>query len=306
MPSQRFALYNNLSPAAKAGLLMIAASAMFAWMNVTVRLCADYIPAPQLAFFRCFFSLIFMLPWIARYGISSLKTQRIKLYSLRSLLAAVSMLCWFTAVTMIPLAEATALSFTGPLFATAGAALILRETVGWRRWSAVAVGFIGVLIVIRPGAATLSTGAMLALASALMAAAGMLMVKSLSRTEPAPAIVAYMMIYLTPIMLVPALPVWVWPKLELLPYLIVLGIFGALAHVCLTRALAVADTSLVMPFDYLRLPVIALMAYLMFAEVPTIWTWIGGGVIALSTMYIAHREMMRRRKPVALEIPPVS
>lgn len=302
VPALRFAFLRDLSPMAKAALLMVAGAAMFAVMNGVVRLAADWVPPLQLAFFRCFFSLIVMLPWIARYGISSLKTQRIKLYSIRAGLAAVSMLCWFTAVTKIPLAEATALSFTGPLFATAGAALILRETVGWRRWSAVAVGFIGVLIVMRPGAASLSTGAMLALTSAVMAAAGMLMVKSLARTEPAPAIVAYMMIYLTPLTLIPALAVWVWPPLEILPLLLVLGVFGALAHLCLTRALAIADTSLVMPFDYLRLPAAAFIAYAMFTEVPTVWTWIGGAIIALSTLYIARREMSLRRPRVAPDL----
>ncbi|MGQ0676235.1 MAG: DMT family transporter [Rhodospirillales bacterium] len=305
-PTQRMAFLRDLSPAAKAALYMLAATVMFAFMNVIVRLCAEALPPTEVAFFRCFFSLLVMLPWIARYGVSSMKTQRLKLYSLRALLAMVSMICWFTAVATIPLAEATALSFTGPLFATAGAALILRETVGWRRWSAVIVGFAGVLIVVQPGAASLSLGASLALASALLAAAGMLMVKSLSRTEPTPAIVAYMMIYLTPLSLIAALPVWQWPPLALLPWLVALGVVGALAHLCFTHALAAADASAVMPYDYLRLPAAAAMAFLAFAEVPTVWTWIGGAVIALSTMYIAQREMALRRARTAPEIPPAS
>ena len=303
-PTQRMAFIRDLSPTAKAALLMLVSTVMFAFMNVVVRLCAEALPPTEVAFFRCFFSLLVMLPWIARYGVSSMKTQRIKLYSLRAMLAIVSMICWFTAVSTIPLAEATALSFTGPLFATAGAALILRENVGWRRWSAVAAGFAGVLIVVRPGAMTLSLGAGLALASALLAAAGMLMVKSLSRTEPTPAIVAYMMIYLTPLSLIAALPVWQWPPLLLLPWLILLGVVGAVAHLCFTHALATADASAIMPYDYLRLPAAAAMAYLIFAEVPTIWTWIGGAVIALSTMYIAQREMAKRRQQRAPDIPP--
>lgn len=300
------AFIRDLSPIAKAALLMLAATVTFAYMNAIVRLCAETLPPTQVAFFRCFFSLVVMLPWIAHYGVSALKTQRIKLYSTRAILQMVSMLCWFTAITSIPLAEATALSFTGPLFATAGAALILRENVGWRRWSAVVAGFIGVLIVMRPGASALSLGASLALASALMAAAGMLMVKSLSRTEPTPAIVAYMMIYLTPLSLIAALPVWQWPPLSLLPWLVALGVLGALAHLCFTHSLAMVDASAIMPYDYLRLPASAAIAYLMFAEVPTIWTWIGGAVIALSTMYIAHREMVRRRRHTVPDIPPAS
>lgn len=300
------AFIRDLSPVAKAALLMVAATVMFAWMNAIVRMCSTELPPVELAFFRCLFSLLVMLPWIAHYGVSSLKTQRIKLYSVRAILQIVSMICWFTAVASIPLAEATALSFTGPLFATAGAAVVLRETVGWRRWGAVAVGFIGVMIVVRPDTMNLSLGATLALSSALLAAAGMLMVKSLARTEPTPAIVAYMMIYLTPLSLLAALPVWEWPRLEILPWLMLLGLLGAVAHLCFTYALATADASAVMPYDYLRLPAAAAIAYLMFAEVPTVWTWIGGAVIALSTMYIAHREMVLRRRRTAPEIPPAS
>jgi drug/metabolite transporter (DMT)-like permease len=300
------AFLRDLSPAAGAALLMVAATVMFAVMNALVRLCTEALPPTEVAFFRCFFSLLAMLPWIARYGVSAMKTQRIRLYSVRALLATVSMICWFTAVATIPLAEATALSFTGPLFATAGAALILRETVGWRRWSAVAVGFLGVLIVLRPGAVSPSLGASLALASALLGAAGMLMVKSLSRTEPTPAIVAYMMIYLTPLSLIAALPVWQWPALELWPWLAALGVLGAAAHLCFTHALAMGDASAVMPYDYLRLPAAAAMAYAMFAEVPTAWTWIGGAVIALATMYIAHRELLLRRQRGTAGLPPAS
>lgn len=300
IPAGRSAFARDLSPIAKAALWMSGASITFAAMNAIIRLCSAELPPIELAFFRNFFSLLVMLPWVAHYGLSSLKTQRIKLYSIRALLGMVSMICWFTAVASIPLAEATALSFTGPIFATVGAALVLRETVGWRRWSAVAVGFIGVIVVLRPGSVELSTGAMLALASAVMAAAGMLMVKSLARTEPAPAIVAYMVIYLAPISLIPALFVWVWPSPGTWPYLVVLGAFGAVAHICLTRGLAAADASAVMPFDYLRMPFIALMAYLLFDEIPTVWTWIGAGIIAVATLYIAHREITLRRRTAAV------
>jgi drug/metabolite transporter (DMT)-like permease len=302
-PKQRMAFFLGMSPAARAALLMIAATALFAVMNAIVRLCAETLPPTEVAFFRCFFSLVVMLPWIARYGVSALKTQRMKLYSVRAVIQVLSMFCWFTAVSLIPLAEATALSFTGPLFATAGAALILREQVGWRRWSAVVVGFIGVMIVLRPGTVSLTLGAGLALGSALMGAAGWLMVKSLARTEPTPAIVAYMMIYLTPLSLLGALPVWQWPGLAELPWLIALGVLGAVAHLCFTHSLAMADASAVMPYDYLRLPAAAILAYLMFAEVPTVWTWLGAAVIALSTMYIAHREMVRLRRRTTPDIP---
>ena len=303
-PPARRALLRDLPPATRGALLMICAAVVFSAMNAIIRILAADLPAFEIAFFRNFCALIFMLPWVARYGMSSLRTDRIKLYSMRALAGLASMLCWFTAVTLIPLAEATALSFTGPMFATAAAALVLRETVGWRRWGAVAFGFVGVMIIVRPGAVDLSLGASLALASALFMAAGTILVKTLSRTEPTGAIVAYMAIYLAPLSLIPALFVWVWPPMSTWPYLAALGILGAIAHLCYTGALAAADASAVMPLDYMRLPAAALFAYALFAEVPTVWTWAGAGVIVLASTYIAQREIrLRRQRAPAVAAP---
>lgn len=298
------AAFRDLPPAAQGALWMAGAAITFSAMNTIIRVYAQDVPPFQLVFFRNFFSLLIMLPWIVHYGLGSLKTSRVKLYSVRASLSLLSMLCWFTAIALIPLAEAIALSFTGPLFATAGAALVLREKVGWRRWGAILVGFLGVLIVVRPGQVDLSLGASLALLSALCMAAGSLMVKTLARTEPAPAIVAYMVIYLAPMSLIPALFVWQWPPLSAWPWLVVLGIFGALAHLCFTRSLAVADASAVMPLDYLRLPFGAAMAYAVLTEIPTVYTWAGAGVIVASSMYIAQREIkLRRQKPAEVAAP---
>jgi drug/metabolite transporter (DMT)-like permease len=303
-PPARWAIWSDLPPATRGSLLMICAAVVFSAMNAIIRILAEFLPAFEIAFFRNFFALVLMLPWVARYGRASLNMKRFKLYSLRALAGLISMLFWFSAVTMIPLAEATALSFTGPIFATMGAALILRETVGWRRWGAVAVGFIGVLIIMRPGAVQLSLGASLALASAVFMAIGSLMVKTLSRTEPTAAIVSFMVIYLAPLSLIPALFVWVWPPLVALPYLVALGFLGALAHLCYTGALAAADASAVMPLDYMRLPAAALFAYLLFAEVPTVWTWSGAGIIVLASTYIAQREMrLKRQRAPAVAAP---
>jgi len=303
-PAATASPFRDLPPAAQGALWMSGAAVTFSAMNTIIRVYAHEVPPFQLVFFRNFFSLIVMLPWILHFGLGSLKTARVKLYSMRATLSLLSMLCWFTALALIPLAEAIALSFTGPLFATAGAAVVLREKVGWRRWGAVVVGFLGVLIVVRPGQVDLSLGATLALLSALCMAAGSLMVKTLARTEPAPAIVAYMVIYLAPMSLIPALFVWVWPTPGAWAMMVVLGVFGALAHLCFTRSLAVADASAVMPLDYLRLPFGAALAYVVLFEVPTVYTWAGAGVIVASTMYIAHREIkLRREKPPGVAAP---
>ena len=121
------------------------------------------------------------------------------------------------------------------------------------------------------------------------------MFKVLSRTEPAEAIVTYMVIFLTPVTFVPALFVWQWPPFHVWPWLVAMGAIGTLGHICLARAFAAADASVVLPFDYLRLPFVALIGYVFFAEVPTVYTWIGALVIAAASGYLAHREAQLAR-----------
>jgi drug/metabolite transporter (DMT)-like permease len=191
----------------------------------------------------------------------------------------------------MPLAELTALAFTKPLFATAGAALILGEVVRLRRWTAVLVGFAGVLIVVRPGAEAVSPYAGLMLLSALFAAAVTLIVKRLTATESPSTIVLYQSLFMTALSVPLALAYWRTPTLVELPLLLLVGLLGTVSWLCMARAFALADTSIVVPFEFARLPLVAVVAYVLFAEVPTIWTWLGGAVIFGSTAYITHREV---------------
>ncbi len=274
----------------QAALFMTAAAFCFSVMNVFVRLATEEMAALQVAFFRNFFALMFLLPWLIRAGLEPLRTTRFKMHLLRSLFALATMITWFSALALLPLNEAVALNFTVPLFATAGAALILRETVRARRWTATAVGFLGTLIILRPGFTEVTPAMALPVLAALFMACATLTVKTLSRTERASTVVLYMTLILTPLSLVPALFVWQWPDLETLGYLIGLGGAGALAHLLLTIAYAKADASAVIPFDYARLPFVAVIAYILFGEIPDLWTWVGAAVIAASAIYIAHRE----------------
>src|SRR3546814_9161070 len=146
-----------------------------------------------------------------RVGIGRMRTRRISMHMGRAALSLGSMLCGFTAVTLIPITEATALNFTAPLFSTIGAALILGETVRLRRWTAVLVGFAGTMVVLQPGVEGLSLGSILAIGNAVFMAAAILVVKSLSRTEGPEVIVTYMTLILTPLSLIPALFFWATP-----------------------------------------------------------------------------------------------
>jgi drug/metabolite transporter (DMT)-like permease len=285
----------------RAALWMAAASSAFAVMIILIRhLTATFDPL-QVVFFRNVFGLIAMLPWLAGHGIGALRTQRLGLHALRATIGIVSMICWFTALSLMPLAQATALSFTAPIFTSVLAVIFLGEVMRLRRWTATAVGLLGTLIIVRPGYASMEPAALLAIASALLGAVSPIFVKVMARTESTGAIVTYMVLFLTPMSLVPALLVWQTPTLGQVGFAALLGLAGTLGHLCLTRALASADATVVVPFDYLRLPAVALIAYLVFAEVPVIWTWIGGVIIAASSIYMTLREAKLRREAATTE-----
>ncbi|MEX2297827.1 MAG: DMT family transporter [Dongiaceae bacterium] len=281
-----------------AALWMVGACFFFAALNVVIRHAAQIVHPFEVAFFRNFFGLAFMLPWLVRAGFSGLRTGKLKLYGWRAALGLVSMLCWFQSLGMIPVGKAVALSFAAPLFSTFLAATLLKEKVGIRRWSATLIGFAGVLIIVRPGFTSFGLGEGLALASAALMAIGTIIVKTLSRTEPTNAVVTYMVLLMTPMSLLPAVPVWDWPAWSLWPWLVAMGAVGSAGHFCFTRSLAMADASAVIPYDYTRLLFVAGIAWIAFGEFPDGLTWVGAAVIAVATIYITRREAFLARQTV--------
>lgn len=279
---------------------MLGACMLFAIMNALFRMMAELGVHPlQSAFLRSAMSMLVFMPVVWRDGgIAFLKTPRVGAILARGLYAAGGMITWVWALSLLPMAEAIAINFTAPLFAVMGSALFLHEKVRARRWAAVLVGFAGVLIVVRPGADTLSIGSLLALMAAMFQAGAALTVRSLTGTEPSDRIVAWTTIMLTVLTLPGALMVWVWPTTEIWLVSLALGVVGVFGHSFMTRAFAHAEASLVMPLDYARLPFGAAIGYLMFAEVPGLYTWIGGAVIAGSAIYIARREAKLAKQPL--------
>ena len=293
--------YGRLNAPLRGAALMIGACAGFAAMMAIVRLVSAQVHPFEAAFFRNLFGMLLMLPWLLRVGPGPLRTGRPSMHLARAVLGLGAMLLLFTALSLLPLAEVTALSFTAPLFATLGAALLLRERVGLRRWLATFAGFAGALIILRPGVESFGVPALIALSSAAAIAAAQLTVKSLSRTEHPNAIVLIMGLLMTPMSLFPALFVWTWPDTATLLWLLLMGLVATMGQVLLVRALAAADASLVMPFDFSRLIFTSALGYLTFGEVPDGWTWAGGAIVVAATVYIARRETMldmRRRAAV--------
>jgi drug/metabolite transporter (DMT)-like permease len=278
------------SPSTRAALWMIFFCATMACLSGMIRYLSGEIPALEMVFFRNLFGWLFIIPFVAYAGFHTLKTKRIKMHGIRAVLGTAAMSCWFLGVTMIPLSEATALGFTVPLFTTLGAALILRETVRVHRWMALLVGFAGTLIIIRPGIQTVDTGALVVLASCIFISAAVLSVKRLSSSEHPAAIVFYMGLFMTPLSLIGAGAVWVWPEPEHYPWLMAMGLVASMGQVGMARAMAAADASVSMPFNFTHMLFASFIGYVFFNDTADIWTWVGAIIIFSSTVYIARRE----------------
>ena len=275
--------------------MMLLAMLMFTVMGICIRLSSAFVPVLEIVFFRNALALLILAPILIRSGAASIRMNRPKLFFGRAAINFIGMLSGFTAVTLIPLADMTALTFTSPIFVTIGAVLFLGEVIRIRRMAAIAVGFIGALIILRPGLVEVSTGAMLALVSALTIAIASLIVKKMTETESASSIVFWMVMMQAPIALVPTLFVWQWPTAEAWIYLWGMALSGTAAHALLTRAIGMVEITSLQPLEFAKLPFAVVLAWVVFGEWPDIWIWLGGAIIFASTAYITRREALVKR-----------
>jgi drug/metabolite transporter (DMT)-like permease len=241
------------SAAVRGMVLMFIATFFFSAMHGSIRYVSETIHPFEIALFRNMFALVVVLPWFYRYGIAPLRTRHFGLHALRALFNIFAMLSFFYALSITPLAEVTALGFTAPIFATVLAVLVLGEVVRARRWTAIVVGFVGTMIVLRPGFVSIGVGQMLALASSMVWSCALLVIKRLGRTDSSATIISYMGLLMVPLSLVPALFVWRWPVGYEWAWLIAIGMLGGIAQYLMTEALRQADTAVVMPIDFFKL-----------------------------------------------------
>lgn len=282
----------------RAVLLMVGSACLFGLMAIMIRLASAELHAFQIAFFRNFFGLLAALPILHAHGFAILRTRRLPLYFLRCAIGIVSMLAGFWSLVHLPLAQAVALSYSTPLFITIGAVLVLGEVVRVRRWTAVVVGFVGVLVIVQPGTDHFSPGMLIALLAALLSAAVAISIKFLSRTEAPDSIVLYTTLIWVPMSLVPALPVWHWPSPVTWGWVALAGFLGTGAHMLWTRATGLADASVIAPIGFVQLPVVAVLAWIVFGEALGLATAIGSAIIFASNVYIARREARLARRTV--------
>lgn len=289
-PSSPAAVFAHFPRAAAGPLFMLAAALGSGCLAGVVRhLSADLHPF-EIVFFRNLFAFVVLLPWLLRVGWEPLKTRQIGGHALRAFLNLIAMLTHFYALAITPLAKVASLGFVSPLFATLFAVLFLHEKLRARRLAALFAGFLGALIIIRPGTEAMSLGALLVLISAAVWGLALIVIKRLSRTDSSFTIAAYAGLLITPFSLIPALFVWQWPEPATWGWLIAVGAIGAAMHMTGAQAFRLADATAVLPVDFTKLGWAAIIGYFFFGEVPELWVWVGGAVIFASTIYIAYRE----------------
>ena len=274
---------------------MILSAASFAAAHAGVRELSDEVHPFATAFYRNVFGIIFLLPWLLKNNFAVLKTKHLKLHTLRGILNSGFMLGFFFALSLIPIAEATALNFTAPLFACLLAVIVLREFVGWRRWIALFIGFASTLIILQPGAEIISFGAILVLFASLSWAGSMIALKKLSNTESSLTSTLYLVLVLTPVTFIFAFPHLTALGLEQIIWLVEVAITSTMAQYFLSESLKNGDASAVAPYDFSRLIWAAIFGYILFGEVPNIWVWFGGALIFASVAYISYRESKNKR-----------
>jgi len=259
-------------------------------MVIFIRKASENIHVLEVVFFRNLLAFIVMLPLLKSTGLAAIKMNNTSLFFMRGFVGAIGMIAGFTCLTLIPLAQATAISFSQPLFITIGATIFLGEIIKARRIAAIIVGIIGMLIIVQPGFISFSFGIMLAIISALALSVNALIVKKLTITDTPQTIIMWMVIMLIPITFIPAISVWQWPSFETWLYLWGIAILGTLAHFSFTKSYTMAEITSLEPIGFIKLPIIALLGWMIFEEIPGTWTWVGGLIIFISTIYISQRE----------------
>ena len=284
----------SVSPVLQGMLWMTASTASFSVMIIVVRALSDSLPPFEQVFLRSLIGLaITLMTFKGALGqvIRTFKPNRLGgIFALRSFCTFVGVSAWFFAIAALPLAEAVSLHFTLPIFGLILSALVLREKVTQHRLIAVAIGFLGVLIILRPGVAVFEVMVFAVFLSALGYAAGDICTKLLTRTEHPGMIVLNLNIWLILFSAVPAILYWEMPLPSDIPLILIMGITGWTAHICLARAMQCADASIVIPLEFIRLPITACLAYFLFSEVPGIWAVVGAGVILYGTWRLAIKE----------------
>ncbi len=275
---------------------LLAGMALLTVMDAIAKWLSATYPINEIVFFRSFFAFLpITLIVMLTGGRATLPTQRPGLHLLRGVLGLFTVSVFFTAISLMPLADATAVAFASPLFITALSVVLLGEHVGIRRWTAVLIGLIGVAIIIRPGTGVFQPASLLVLIAALSYAFIGILTRRLSQTESTAAILVYTALVQT-VLSGLSLPFsWVTPQFEHWPMLVGMGILGGVGQMCIVQAFRSAPASVIAPFEYSTIIWAIALGFLLWQELPDLWTVVGTVILIATGIYILHREVAQRR-----------
>ncbi|MDH4188614.1 MAG: DMT family transporter [Betaproteobacteria bacterium] len=278
----------------RGALWMGGAVLSFSLMAVAVRELLRHMGPFEILFFRTLVSLAMVLAVLPRYGLAVLRTRRIGLHGLRNVLHFGGQYSWVYALAMLPLATVFAIEFTMPVWTAVLAMLILGEHLNRGRVVMLLLGIAGIVVILRPGEGLIQPAAVVMLIGSLAYASTMIATKKLSQSDSSLAVLFYMSLIQTPLSLIPALPHWVTPGVADLPWILAIGMGSFAAHYSMTRAFRLADATLVVPIDFLRLPLIAVIGALFYGEAIDVRIMLGAAVIFAGTYYSIRRESRPR------------
>ena len=287
---------NNMSAPLIAISLMIISGLFFVLMHSAVKYLSKEVHIFEIAFFRCALVIFVLAPVIIQQGKTIFKTRQPKMQFLRIITNSVAMLCFFYGISTTPLAQLTTLGFTVPIFATILAVIFMKEKIRLRRTTALIIGFIGTIVVMRPDI-SIELGALLIIFSSFLWSICLIFIKKLTQTDSAVTISLYFGVGMIPATFILAFPVMEAIDMRQFTILIFIAITGTLAQTIMNTALKKGELALLLPFDFLRLIWSVLIGYVLFAEEPTFTLWIGGFLIIGSTTYIAWRESKLKNLP---------
>jgi drug/metabolite transporter (DMT)-like permease len=283
-----------MAAALRGALWMGGALLSFSLMAVAVRELLPTLGAFEILFLRSFVSLLLLLLVLPRVGLAALRTCHFGLHAVRNLFHFGGQYAWVYAIAMLPLATVFAIEFTMPVWTAVLATMLLGERLNRGRIVMLILGLAGILVILKPGFGFIHPAALVMLAGAFAYATTMITTKRLVGRDSAFAILFYMAVIQLPLGLIPALPQWVWPRLADLHWVLAVGAAGLFAHYCMTRAFRIADATLVVPIDFLRLPLIAVVGFVFYGEPLEAPTLIGAAVIFAGTYYSIRRESIGR------------
>ena len=282
-----------MTPVLTALLWMMGALASFTLMAISGRELSAELNTFQILAYRSAVGVLVVSALLSRYGWSQVRGVKMKMHLFRNLIHFVAQYGWFYGLAVISLTEVFAIEFTVPIWTAMLALLFLGERVTAVRLIAIGLGFGGILIVLRPGVAEVNIASLAVLGAAVGYAAAHTTTRFLAQHDSALAIIFYMSLIQLPLGLIGAFDGWVWPSATMWGWVLIVGVSGLTAHYAMARALRLADASVVVPMDFMRLPLVAVVGYLVYGEIIDVWVGVGAAVICLGT-YINLRDAARR------------